>query len=761
VIDLVRAPRFFVMVVICCVAAVATAATVAAQPAGEAPRFPALAHVMDAARLAGAPSQWPVPARFDRLELVQLSGTHSIVAGGHALVGVGLPSGIAPGSVRVSLNGHDVTSEFSTSSHLDPDFAGLVGLVTGLRQGTNELSAHTARSGQPAGPGRQIGSDDRMTLYDYPASGPIFSGPQVQPWYCTTSSFGLGAAADAVCDAPTQTSYEYMSSTGSFKVLSDFNQMPPDVVSTTTSDGRTVPYIVRVETGTLDRGIYRIWLLDNPFQSGPPGTRGWNRKLVYTFGGLCNPGPDQGTVLAGGATGMTLGNSAGETDALGKGYAVAASTLNVYQNTCNEVLSAEALLMVKQHFAQTYGVPDWTVGVGGSGGSVQQLQIAQNYPGLLNAIIPNRTFPDAATLEPVILDCNVFQHYFSGAGATWTASQQAAAEGFVSAGTCGAWASFLPALQPSVCPAPVPPAAVYNPVTNPSGVRCDMFDSAANIYGRDPVTGFGYRYYGNTGVQYGLQALLQSKISGDQFLDLNRQAGGLDVDGNHVAARTQIDAPAVRAAYATGRVNEGVGGMPDVPILDIRPWDDSNAADPHTSGWEPILRLRLDQGAHGHALNYLYWVSAPQNSPATLQPTLGVEDTGLAMMGRWLDAIAADTSARPLSAKVASDRPADATDACFTADGARHDGTVSAGGTNFCSTTYPVSSSPRQIAGAPPADNVMECRLEPVSPASYNGKLTTGQLGELRQIFPGGVCDYSKPSQDARPFRGTWLSFGG
>ena len=71
---------------------------------------------------------------------------------------------------------------------------------------------------------------------------------------------------------------------------------------------------------------------------------------------------------------------------LQKGYAVVTSTLNTYQSVCNEVLSAEVALMTKEHFIETYGVPDFTIGEGGSGGAIQQLQIAQNYPGILDAI---------------------------------------------------------------------------------------------------------------------------------------------------------------------------------------------------------------------------------------------------------------------------------------------------------------------------------------------------------------------------------------
>jgi hypothetical protein len=463
-----------------------------------------------------------------------------------------------------------------------------------------------------------------------------------------------------------------------------------------------------------------------------------------------------------GATALDLGGARGDQIALAKGYAVVTSTLNAYATTCNEVLSAEMTLMVKQHFIETYGVPDWTAGFGGSGGSLQLLQIAQDYPGLLDGIIANRTLPDAPTLVPLELDCSVLAHYFSAPQVPWTTDQRAAVEGFLNPGTCDQTFSNLTGVSlPSVCPPAVPAAAIYDATTNPDGVRCDVFDSMVNVYGRNPLTGFANRFWGNVGVQYGLEALLDGRISGEQFLDLNERVGGLDVDGGFVSRRTPIDAPAVRTAYSTGRISDGRGGLLDVPILDLRPWDDVNPADPHISRMSLILRGRLDQAAGGHAGNYAYWVAPPQNSAATLQPFLDVEKLAMDTMGRWLDAIAADTSARTARQKVAANRPADAADACFTSDGARHEGSVTLGGGNFCSTTFPAASFPRLVAGAPPTDDILQCQFEAVRAEDYNGKLTPDQLERLRRIFPRGVCDYGRPSQNASRFLGTWISFGG
>ena len=38
-------------------------------------------------------------------------------------------------------------------------------------------------------------------------------------------------------------------------------------------------------------------------------------------------------------------------------------------------------MVAKEHFSEAYGLPRFTIGAGGSGGAIQQLLVAQNYPG--------------------------------------------------------------------------------------------------------------------------------------------------------------------------------------------------------------------------------------------------------------------------------------------------------------------------------------------------------------------------------------------
>jgi len=54
--------------------------------------------------------------------------------------------------------------------------------------------------------------------------------------------------------------------------------------------------------------------------------------------------------------------------------------------------------MVREHFIEQFGVPVHTIGSGGSGGSMQQFLIAQNYPGLLDGLTTGMSYPDALSV---------------------------------------------------------------------------------------------------------------------------------------------------------------------------------------------------------------------------------------------------------------------------------------------------------------------------------------------------------------------------
>ena len=74
-----------------------------------------------------------------------------------------------------------------------------------------------------------------------------------------------------------------------------------------------------------------------------------------------------------------------------------------------------------------------------------------------------------------------------------------------------------------------------------------------NVYGVDEQ-GRGLRVEpDNVGVQYGLNALKEGAITTAQFLALNENVGGMDIDGNRTAARSVASVEAIERAFATGR----------------------------------------------------------------------------------------------------------------------------------------------------------------------------------------------------------------
>src|SRR6185503_2749793 len=64
----------------------------------------------------------------------------------------------------------------------------------------------------------------------------------------------------------------------------------------------------------------------------------------------------------------------------------------------------------------------------------------------------------------------------------------------------------------------------------------------------------------------------------------------------------------------------------------------------------------------------------------------------------------------------------------------------------------PKHSSPRQVAGGPLAENILKCRLKPLSPVDYPSvSFSSDQWARLQGTFPDGVCDWSQPGVGQQP----------
>ena len=504
---------------------------------------------------------------------------------------------------------------------------------------------------------------------------------------------------------------------------------------------------MRRERGTINRAIYEIAMLVNPAEPAPDPWNpvgAWNGRLIYSFGGGCAAGYRQG--LPGGAVNDAF---------LAKGYAVAVSSLNVFGNNCDDVISSETAMMVKEHFIEEFGVPVHTIGTGGSGGAIQQYMMAQNYPGLLDGLMPQISFSDNAIFESVI-DCSSLDHAFGSTKASWNDDQKASVSGYATWKTCsegwmgrGAATSLANnQIKAAACNAAIPKTLAFDPVSNPNGVRCDYFDDMVNVYGKDPRTGAARRLLDNIGVQYGLAAFNAKQISFEQFAELNEAIGGHDVDGNIVAARDVADPLALKLAYQTGRVDTGGGSLGSVPILDTRGYFDM-AGNLHDRFRSMVTRARLE-ASNGSAAN-MVTLMFPPSGPAPLRP-----DELVAAMNQWLDNVAGDTSNASAAVKVERDKPSGLMDACWTAEGEKIVEPLTFNGKGRCNQLYPAHSDPRMAAGAPLTDEVLKCSLKPLDLKDYSQPLTQDQIARLQAVFPQGVCDYSRPGVGQQRVDGVW-----
>ena len=611
----------------------------------------------------------PAPAAGEgKPKLRTLSTRADLVTGGDVLVAVDVPRGADAGKVRVRRNGTDVTAAFAPAA----------GEPEPPRRPRRRPPRRATTCSRPRCAGVGAAS---LGVFNSPVTGPVFSGPLQAPFFCRTADRGLGPATDGNCSAPEQVAWYYRTTNGSFKPLANpAGPLPADGVETTTRDGHTVDYVVRVESGVIDRSIYRFAVLA---PGGVPAD-GWNRRFVFNFGGGCSAGYEQGSR----PIGTALNNPE-----LSQGYATLTGSLNVLGTACNDVLSAEAAQMLKEHAIEALGErPVWTMGQGGSGGSVQQQLIAQNYPGILDGLMPGASFPDGAS--PDYPDCRLLNAYFATPdGAALSAAQRRAVTGLADADGClalGAGADVVNAGE-GCNESVVPPAQIFDPVTNPDGIRCTVWDSMVNVYGRDPATGYARRTLDNVGVQYGLGALNDGAIGIGAFLDLNEGIGGYDEDGELRAQRSVADPDALATAYRTGRVNRTLGGYRDVPVLDIRSYvDDEINVHQYVNTYR--LRARLD-AAGGHENQVMWRAKGGSNVNA-------MNDAALTTLADWMDAIAADDSDRSAAEKVVAAKPADAVDACWIG-GQRTNGEARIGAANVCETTYAPHALPADVAGTP------------------------------------------------------------
>ncbi|NLD75139.1 MAG: hypothetical protein GX643_00585 [Acidimicrobiales bacterium] len=692
-----------------------------------------------------APDDAEPPAIDEGIRIEVLSSQPDRATGPDARVRVTPEAGRSVSDLAVLLDGRDVTA-----SLVEVDGA-LEGVVVGLIEGNNTIRAHD-RTG--------FGAEALQRIRSWPLKGPMISGPHRPLLACSTAEHGLGEPTDADCSAPTRVRWTYVDTAGQEHDLPDPTARPADIAEITVDAAdaeRTVPFIIRWETGVLNRSVYDIASID-PSPEGSDADQsdaGWNGALVYRFGAGCGATHGQGTAQPAGDR-LTL---------LRQGYALATASFNTGAVQCNDVISAETTMMVKERFVELFGVPDHTIGLAAGTGSIQTHLIAQNYPGLLDGLAGAETFPDFLTIQSGITDCQLLERWFTSAGgATLTPEQRAAVAGFASVETCRNWSEqFAGLLDPTAgCDPAASPERIYDPDTNPGGVRCTYQDAAITVFGPDPFTGAARRPLDNIGVQYGLDALNEGSISFDQFLTLNREIGGFDADGAFDPLRHEADPEAIALAYETGRVSAAAGDQRKIPIVTVDVWTDPSG-DVHDHVRPFSLRDRLTGGRSPAAAPGLQvWTREPAAAdPASVASTTATAlEDAVGVVHRWLTAIADDSAPGSREDLLERTRPAEAADNCLIpGESEPVTGLHVYDEESPCTDRYQPSEDPRMAAGAPRVNDVLKCWLKEVDPNDYEVDLTQDQYLQLLETFPTGVCDWTQlgvgqvtPSMSDRSF---------
>ena len=328
-----------------------------------------------------------------------------MVSGGQALIGVRVPTPIEVGDVRIRRNGRDVSALFAPSTG---DRGRWSVLSPGSATGST-ASRHASARGGRAGKVESVQHPgDRAALLRNPTRRRSFAArmtpgsvPRPTPTAQPRRAWSTATAR------PTARSSRWPIQ----------HVAPPDLAQTTTPRRghcglRRAGGVRRDQPLHLSLG--RSWRRD-----GITG-QGWNGRLIHSFGGGCGAGYQQGASGSGPCSTTASSRAASPSSS---------ASLTVLGTACNDVLSAETLSRVKEHVIESLRTPPvWTLGDGGSGGSIQQHMIAQNYPGLLDGLMPAASFPDNA--ESKNPDCRLLQAYFgTGTGALLSDAQKASVTG--------------------------------------------------------------------------------------------------------------------------------------------------------------------------------------------------------------------------------------------------------------------------------------------------------------------------------------------
>ncbi|WP_448553127.1 DUF6351 family protein [Thalassotalea montiporae] len=643
----------------------------------------------------------------------------------------------------------------------------------------------------------------------------LYAGPSQYPFYCMTLDSGLGqpqvdnqmgwgvpvydqqanlgklshlVGYSKDCAIKTQLRFAVELASGEIKV---FDSRPPETLV------RSALQLFHIEIGTINRFLYLLIMPVNHYSSSQVNLQhSWNKKLVYQFEGGSGIGFRQGKLRIKRTIERRI-------EQLRLGYAVITSTANKTSHTYNMLLAEDTARRVKQQFVSLYGEPEYTVGIGGSGGGLAQYLIGQNSTGILDAAIPLYSYPDMISQTLYALDCDLLHNYYAFRSPepefwqNWP--NRILVEGMnAKNGETHVSAVLEPINQILVGRWPRMPQGnsecingwfglstfIHNPAQGflneyfseavVKQVQWSYWQDMVELFGRDEL-GFANQTWSNQGVQYGLAALVKGQISAQRFIDLNWHVGSwkplADMSPERIlggwrgkkgilwlslwsrnniteatdktpAKRADGSRQAAQSAYRSGQV---FIGKINLPIIDVRHYLEDEL-DMHHMSASFAARQRMLAG-QGHAKNQVIWVADKNHQPVT---------RAFAAIDRWLREMRANPA---LSAW--QNKPADITDICFDkhgeaiASGNRvWDGQWNNQALGACAKHFKSFSNSRIAAGGPWAGSVFSCKLIPVSEAIADGMYgdinMQSYLSKLQAIFPDGVCDYRYPDQ-ARP----------
>ena len=713
------------------------------------------------------------------VELRLLSSPARYVSGGDARIQVIAAPGLHD-KLQWFLNGRRIDVSLQSHGHR------LEGVVSGFVDGRNELEVYVKRSH----------ARDSLHITNYPITGPMLSGPQQHPFVCTTTQSAVGrqpivdsvsppgtrvfdATGNVVgysrdCSIETFVTYLYRTTTNAWAPLPADGSRPADVSTVTLGDGRVVDFIVRREVGSINRFLYSIAMLA-PQGEDPatPDTSLWNRRLLYWFQGGVAIGHSQGTVHGGSLN----------PDILKLGYAIVHSSGNNTGTHYNLQVAGETAMMTKERFIERYGVPSYTVGLGGSGGAIQQYIIGQNHPGVLDALLPVQSYPDMVTQTIHVGDCELLEHYMDvtdRANPKWRTTKNRsllvgfnAEEGFAavndplaqlkvalgystalgSTECVKSWRGLTPlAMNPLYGQAPN--QENYEPQSAIAAIRWTHYDDLRNIYGVDE-NGAARPTWDNMGVQYGLRSLQAGGITLNEFIDVNWKIGGW----KHPSDMVQEGFPFFGTSTSEVQKALSVPGYFD-------PWSRRNmtlspAADqpaPRTQGSFGAMRAAYTSGMvfsgkltrptidHRQYMERELDMHNVHQSFAVRQRVIekmGDSDMlviwftdtmpGVPKASQSMDAIAVmdewmrNIRARPWKG-IRGNRPARAVDSCFDVNGQliyagddAWDGILNDKPAGACTQRFPIYSTSRIVAGAPIEGGIYKCALKSVERAVADG----------------------------------------